>query len=548
MADSFDDLGIAEALVAGAEAAGWDTPSRIQRDAVPVIRRGNNVVLHASPGAGATGAWGLGILDRLADDDSSGVPAVLVLVSDPSSASLTARSLARLAAPPGIAVRAYAPGWIDRPAAVLVAAATDAVAAIRDSTLKLDGLLAVVIDGADRAAGLDAWGAIETLVDSTPADAQRVVVTGSFPAPVEDFIERHVRKAMTVPSRATEAVDTGTDADVAIRYTVVAAHEKLPATISLLPGIPDDEVAVVTRTRDAARRVAGSLRERGVAVVAPDQSVEGRRVLVLPMVEADRRSTRAIVLSYDVPFDADGLAELHRRGGAVVVTPRELPHLRVIAARAGLRLEAAPAPPGPALGAVEQIRQRLRTALAGNDLAAELALIEPLLAEHSAAEVAAAALTLVGTGTPKTPATAAADIAPAAAPPPATTWTRLFLTVGERDGVGPGDVVGAITGEAGVEGDQVGKIEIRESHSTVEVASAVAERVIGALNGRTLRGRSLRVDYDRKDRSAGRGPAGPGGRRGPGRGPGRGRPGGGPSRGGSGRDAPGRSGSRGRHG
>ena len=60
------------------------------------------------------------------------------------------------------------------------------------------------------------------------------------------------------------------------------------------------------------------------------------------------------------------------------------------------------------------------------------------------------------------------------------------------------ELVGAITGEAGVAGDQIGKVEIRDTFSVVEVSSEVAERVIRSLNGTSLRGRSLRVDYDRK--------------------------------------------------
>ena len=108
---------------------------------------------------------------------------------------------------------------------------------------------------------------------------------------------------------------------------------------------------------------------------------------------------------------------------------------------------------------------------------------------------------------------------PRAAGPAPKTWVRLFVGVGEKEEIGPGDLLGAIAGEAGVEGSQVGKIEIRETFSLVEVIAGVADRVIERLNGTTIRGRSVRCDYDR---------GGPAGRGGPGaRG---GRPG---SRGGS---------------
>ncbi|MBI4544344.1 MAG: DbpA RNA binding domain-containing protein, partial [Gemmatimonadetes bacterium] len=121
--------------------------------------------------------------------------------------------------------------------------------------------------------------------------------------------------------------------------------------------------------------------------------------------------------------------------------------------------------------------------------------------EFAAAEVAAAAAALLRRRPAAGPAPAerARARAPrAGAPPPPPAWFRLFVSAGQRDGLRPGDLLGAITGEAGVSGEQIGRIEIRDTHSTVEVTGEIAERVIQALNGTTLKGRSLRVDYDRK--------------------------------------------------
>ena len=67
----------------------------------------------------------------------------------------------------------------------------------------------------------------------------------------------------------------------------------------------------------------------------------------------------------------------------------------------------------------------------------------------------------------------------------------------------PADIVGAITGEAGIRGDEVGKVEIRDTFSVVEVVNSAADRVIRTLNGTTMKNRSLRVDYDRKTAAGG---------------------------------------------
>jgi ATP-dependent RNA helicase DeaD len=74
------------------------------------------------------------------------------------------------------------------------------------------------------------------------------------------------------------------------------------------------------------------------------------------------------------------------------------------------------------------------------------------------------------------------------------------MGVGERDGLRAGDLLGAITGEAGVDGHAVGKIDIHESHTIVEVHDTVAKQVIKALNGTTIRGRAVRADFDRPRR------------------------------------------------
>lgn len=523
MTDTFEDLKLLPELVAGAESLGWDAPAGLQRDAVAVIRRGNNVVLHASAGSGVVGAYGLGILDRLARTDlPAGAPGALVLVADSLAASAVADSLARLADLTPLSVRALGPGWDPEGAHVLVAATDDALAAVRSSTLKLDAVDAVVIDGVDVLVDSGLRAGLETLADAVPGDAQRVVVTGRFDNDIDAFIEGHARKAMTVPPKS-EPGELGDNATV-VGYAVAPENGKPAAAAHLLAGL-GDSVAVVCRTVDGAAGAEVTLAARG--------AIGGEaEVVVLPRTEADTRSVQARVLSFDVPFDADEMAELHHNGGAVLSTPRELPHLKRTAARAGLRLEAVTLPTAGSQ-APNSLRARLRDLVTG-DLTPELALLDPLLSEFPAAELAAAALRLAREAgergqahAPSATATGAGEgvasrtgpgVPAGKAPPPdRDTWTHLFLSIGERDGVGPGDIVGAITGEAGVDGDQVGKIDIRESHTTVEVATGVAGRVIDALNGRTLKGRSMRVDYDRKGRSSsGSGPSGGRRRGGPG--------------------------------
>lgn len=523
MPGTFEELGVAPELVTSAQSLGWAAPSRLQRNAVPVIRRGNNAVLHAGAGAGVAGAYGLGVLDRLHSVAGAGAPRALVLTSSAHGASAIAASLARLTDGLDVSVRARAPGWPDRPADVLVASVPAAMDGVRDSSLKLESLVTVIVHGAELVASAGDWEALETLLEAVPAEAQRILATSRFGEPVDGLIERHVRKAMTIPPRpADDAEAAAAPIEAPVGYMVVPERDKTAAVVALLSDPTATEVAVVCRDQARADVMSRELGARGVAVGGePDEGHP--KVLVLARTEADQRTTRATVVSCDVPMDADELGELHGRGGTVLATPRELSHLRLMAGRAGATLEAIRLPTPPTVDAAQRIRARLAETLETRDLGADLALLEPLLEEHSAIELAAAALHLARTGA----GTTARDAAPGepaaqrpagdrttapAAPPPTTSWVRLFISAGSRDGLGPGDLVGAITGESGLKGEQVGKIEVRESHSTVEVPGDAAEAVIQALNGRSLRGRSLRVDYDRKERTQRR-PAGRGGPR-----------------------------------
>ena len=571
MADTFEQLGIAPELARGAESIGWVRPGGLQRDALPIIRRGNNAVLHASAGAGATGAYALGILDRLASTEPANeadaavdvgvdvavgaAPRALVITPDTHVASGVATCMARLAAATDLQVRALAPGWVGREAHLLVASAEVAVAAVRDSTLKVDGLEALVVHAADQLAATDQWDTLEVLLEASPSGAQRVLLTARLDAATESFIERHVRKAMNIPSRPVEVQEDQPEPFVTVEYVLAPEGDKVAASAELIAATEAAEVAVICRTAARAQRVASELGARGMIVAGGDDDSgddsgdgggdgdsgdDGRggpRILVLPWLEADRRSTRADVVSFDVPLDADILGELHSRGGTILVTPTELPHLHQIGARAGIALKPVRSRARPVLGPTERVRRQLRETVQRGDLAADLALIEPLLEEFPATELAAAALQLAraagaaraaateGEAQPGRVSEPARSTAAPSAPPPVSTWVRLFISAGTRDGLGPGDLVGAITGEAGLQGAQVGKIEMRDTHSTVEVPTESASAVIQALNGRSLKGRSLRVDYDRRERTPRRPPprGGPRGSGGPGKRP---RPGG----------------------
>jgi ATP-dependent RNA helicase DeaD len=271
----------------------------------------------------------------------------------------------------------------------------------------------------------------------------------------------------------------------------------------------DPEVAAVFTRSDATERELRELLE-SLGHAGDDAGVRITRGG--PVIEADT------LILLDIPTREELRAVM---GGATptvvaIVQPRQLETVRALAGGAAVTPLHASGAPARARKRVAAMRSQLREVLASGIPAHELLALEPLLEEYDGVEVAAAALRLLERERERARDVVRAMPAPTVPPPaqPGGGWTRIFVGAGTRDRVGPGDLVGAITGEAGVTRESIGKIDLRENHSLVEIASGEAERVAGALTGTMLRGRRVIARVDKGRESMGRGDRGERGARG----------------------------------
>lgn len=513
--DSFEDLGLSPDLVEALAAEGIEVPTTLQRESIPVLRKGNSALVRGGPGAGVLVAYGSALLDRL--EAARGAPGAVVLVPLPGTAEELARSLGRPAMASGHRVAALgAPFALPERADVLFATPQDLLDAVGRSEIELSGVEAFVLDGA--AALLDestTRDAVQAIRDGLPEDGVQVVVIAD---PVTDevrgFVNAHARRAVFLPPELGGAEAAAPDGEPPVRrgsLRVRTVEQDESTEVARIVGeLVDDgarHVLLHFRSEDRAVDVGDVLGLHGFASGAPGEpdvpvwlgtdSREARAVL-----DAEGGPEGVVVVSVDVPSDEDELDRRHggaRAGGVVLARPRELPHLRRLARDAGYTAAPFPRPRNATRAGEVAFARRVESALA-EDLTPYLLLLEPHFRTHGSAEVAAALALLlrrrdaaseVGAG-PAFPA----DAQPAAGRPAA--FVRLFLSIGSRDGIGPGDLLGAITGETGIPGERVGRIDVRDTFSRVEVEEEVAAAVIGALNGKTVRGRSVRADYDRK--------------------------------------------------
>ncbi|GMR12070.1 MAG: DEAD/DEAH box helicase [Gemmatimonadota bacterium] len=501
--ESFEDLGLPPELVEALSAEGIEVPTAFQRDAIPVIRRGNNLAGAAGPGAGTLVAYATALLDRL--EPGGPTPTALVVTPTAQMARELAESMAQLAQSTGHSVAALESPWaLPERADVLFGSAEALLSAIKEVRLSLEHVQALVVDGAGASLELEN---IDKLLEFAPADAQRIVLSLPLTTDVDRLISERVSRSVHVPPRAVDDKRTDDGPDRGILGYTVAGTDKAEDLLHIVSGALAEDfrhVLVFFRSEDGAADMGDYLTLRGFVAGAPgDTSVPVWLAMdPIPGREAALEldgGAAVLAVSFDVPGDMDVLDRRHGGGlgGMILAVTREVPHLRQSAFAAGYRLKPAAPRTEDLHDAVALLRDRLVRAVEDEDLGPYFLMLEPLMERFSAPELAAASLALLQ----GRDLAAETQSGPAAAAAKGGELVRLFVSVGSRDDIGPGDLLGSLAGESGVDGSQFGRIEIRDTFSLVEVEKAVAEKVIKAVNGVTIRGRSTRVDYDRGGRA-----------------------------------------------
>jgi ATP-dependent RNA helicase DeaD len=458
-------------------------------------------------------------LDRLtADADAT---QLLVITPDTETAVALAdvsRSLGERTTAPVVAVTA-APRGVrllgSRVVPAIAATPTTLVTLLRSSAVKLDRVRTVIIAWADELFEAREGEALEVVLAELPKEASRIVVADRVTPEVDALVERHLRRA----SRQGIGEEEPTAASLPIRYVSTTPTGRHAAFRRLLDDLDPPSVIVLASDAKAfaeARATVASLGFEG------DSSV---RVEGAPIEEQ-----AALVVFYDLPVKPEDIAKVEATQPAQVValvTPRQVAALRRLTTGTVEPLDISRAA-AKARARDERVRAVIRAELHAGFPSREVMALEPLLTEFDGLEIAAAALRLLERNRQEESArrVEAEHPVPRSADRPAERpadrgddrrearprrtesargsgeFTRVFLSVGDRDGVRPGDLVGAITGETGITSDRIGKLDIRDSHSVAEISAADAEAVIEKINGVTLKGRRItaRVD-DRPPRS-----------------------------------------------
>ncbi len=552
----FGALGLEPRLLETITGLGYEEPTPIQREAIPHLLEGRDLLGQAATGTGKTAAFALPLLQRLAAREDRPRPSALILVPTRELAMQVAEAVHRYGSALGIRVLPVYGGQamdqqlrrLKRGVDVIVATPGRALDHIRRGTLKLGGVSAVVLDEADEMLDMGFAEDLEAILTATPRSKQTMLFSATMPPHITGIARRHLTDPVEIRV-AQERVEAGEAPRVRQTAYVVPRAYKLAALGRVLDVEAPAAALVFCRTRTEVEELTETLGARGyrpealhggMAQEQRDRVMRMFRAGTVELVIATDVAARGLdidhlshVVNYHVPCAAEQY--VHRigrigRAGRVGVAitlaeAREHRLLRNIERATGQRIEVAQVPSAADLRArrMELTRAALRETILEGDLDHFRVVVESLAGECDIMDIALAAVKMAhkarGIEDEET------DDIPIPAPfrereggdkndgrtrrnagrgrGPGAGMARLFFGVGRDSGVAPRDLVGAIANEAGINGRDIGAIDIAERFSLVDVPEEAAEYVIEALRGARIKGMRVTVRRDRWDGGAG---------------------------------------------
>ncbi|MBA2348806.1 MAG: DEAD/DEAH box helicase [Solirubrobacterales bacterium] len=547
-APSFASLGLRPELVNALTALGYEEPTPIQKEAIPPVLAGRDLLGQAATGTGKTAAFALPILERLAEQPRTGAPMALVLVPTRELAVQVSEAVHKYGRELGARVTPIYGGQpagrqissIKRGVDVIVATPGRALDLMNRGVLKLGGLRLAVLDEADEMLDMGFAEDIESILEGTPDGVQTVLFSATMPPRLEKMTRRHLADPVSIEIARPKTAEGDAPLVRQTAYLVQRAHKA--AALGRVLDVEEPTAAIVfCRTRAEVDGLTDTLNGRGYRAEAlhggltQDQrdKVMGRlragssELLVATDVAA--RGLDIDQLTHVVNFDVPAAPEAYvhrigrvgragREGVAITLAePREHRQLKTIERliKQKIPVEKVPTVADLQVRRLEATRAALHESLLEDDLTRFRVVVETLADEFDLMEVALAAVKLAHEAragsepdeqdipeiAPRPEWKSKAQSAPykgkgGAAKPgrgPQGPATRIFIGAGREKGIRPQDLVGAITGESRLGGKDIGSIQISDRFSLVELPADAADEVIAALRGSTIKGKKTTV-------------------------------------------------------
>ncbi len=543
---AFDQLALHKNIFKVLDEVGYETPSPIQAQTIPSMLEGKDLVGQAQTGTGKTAAFALPILSKL--DLKQKQPQVLVLAPTRELAIQVAEAFQKYAKHlKGFHVLPVYGGQdyrtqiraLERGVHVVVGTPGRVMDHMRKGNLTLDGLTTLVLDEADEMLRMGFIDDVEWVLEQTPPKRQIALFSATMPAQIRRIATQHLNK----PEQITIKLKTTTAETIRQRFWPVGGLHKLDALTRILEAETFEAMIVFVRTKTATVELAEKLEARGFASAALNGDIQQNQrertvnnlkkgkldILVATDVAARGLDVERVshVVNYDIPYDTE--AYVHRigrtgragrEGDAILfVAPRERRMLQAIERATNKKIEMMELPSTDLINnrRIEKFKQRITDTLAEKELALFKDMIEKYQQENDmpVIDIAAALAKMLQGDAPfllQNKPTRKADKSweredrsddrkPRRERSetrdrdrgPEEGMQRFRIEVGHDHKVKPGNIVGAIANEADIESKYIGRINIFDDHSLVDLPEGMPKELFKTLKKTRVMGQALNI-------------------------------------------------------
>ncbi|MEZ0122682.1 MAG: DEAD/DEAH box helicase [Candidatus Reddybacter sp.] len=571
---TFASLNLSAPVLKAVNELGYEQPSAIQAQAIPLLLGDGNLLGTAQTGTGKTAAFALPLLSKLKTSQKK--PQILVLAPTRELAIQVAEAFQTYARyMKGFHVLPVYGGQdisgqlraLRRGVDVVVGTPGRLIDHINRRSLDLSELKAVVLDEADEMLRMGFIDDIEKILSQTPDNAQRALFSATMPPPIRRVANKYIGDAAVV----SIANKTSTVEKIEQKYLIVNSHQKLDALTRILEVEDFDGIIMFVRTKSSTVDLAEKLQARGYAASAlngdlnqalREQTISKLKKGVLDIIVATDVAARGLdvkrishVINYDIPNDNESYVHrigrtgrAGREGKAILfVAPKERRLLRSIERTTRQPLVSMEIPSGEEISGqrIERFQNTILEALKKQDLSSFRELLAKISHDNELdiADIAAALAWQAQQKTPLYPSMKAfaaptekhkgrlknteknkrpqrdtansshdaprRDKAPRKPNPksggsdkpisslrqhPDVELVRYRIEVGSDHGASPGDIVGAMINEAGIESEFIGHIDMQSEHSTVDLPDGMPKEIFQHLKRVRVRQQAMKIE------------------------------------------------------
>ena len=562
---TFNQLNLSAPLLKALDQIGYEKPSPIQAETIPLLLDGRDIIGQAQTGTGKTAAFALPLLSNL--DLSQKDPQIMVLAPTRELAIQVAEAFQTYAKHiKGFHVLPIYGGQdsrgqtraLERGVHVVVGTPGRVMDHMRRGALRLGKLSALVLDEADEMLRMGFIDDVEWILEQTPPKRQIALFSATMPTQ----IRRIATKYLNNPEQVTIKTKTTTVDTIRQRFWPVGGVHKLDALTRILEAEDFDAMIIFVRTKNATVELADKLEARGYAAAAingdvvqklRERSIDNLKKGKLDILVATDVAARGLdvprishVVNYDVPHDTESYVHrigrtgrAGRKGDAILfVAPREKRMLQAIerATKQKITLMELPSTEKINDKRIEKFKQNISDALATEDFGLFPQMIEEFQQEHNvpAIEIAAALAKMLQGDTPlllqnkpqknvkenwdrqdsssrKRPERGVRDRGPRQErsdrsarkdAPVEDGMDRYRIEVGHNHDVMPGNIVGAIANEVDIDSKFIGRINIHDEYSLVDLPAKIPSEMLEDLKKVWVAGQQLRISLFDKNKDS----------------------------------------------